>query len=196
MLLNLILNVIHFTSHRGLSGKRCCLVTHVTDGAENCRVTSLFAVKRKRRKLLLMTNASYYSQQHRPSLCGYRLGTQLLPVQPRRADGTQIRQQEFRAQGISERKIRHCFHYDIWYSYEFWMRFIKQASFSQAIQLSAGNQQKDIKKLKHTPYEHQKSYWVIFLRNKFNLTIDGCSRTKNTISKTFYKGWKKTFWQC
>lgn len=76
------------------------------------------------------------------------------------------------------------------------MRFIKQASFSQAIQLSAGNQQKDIKKLKHTPYEHQKSYWVIFLRNKFNLTIDGCSRTKNTISKTFYKGWKKTFWQC
>lgn len=60
-----------------------------------------------------MTNASYYSQQHRPSLCGYRLGTQLLPVQPRRADGTQIRQQEFRAQGISERKIRHCFHYDI-----------------------------------------------------------------------------------
>lgn len=140
-----------------------------------------------------MTNASYYSQQHRPSLCGHRLGTQLLPVQPRRADGTQIRQQEFRAQGISERKIRHCFHYDIWYSYEFWVWFIKQASFSQAIQLSAGNQQKDIKKLKHTAYKHQKSYWVIFLRNKFNLTIDGCSWTKTRSAKHFIEGGRRLF---
>lgn len=149
-LLNLILNVTRFTEHRGLLGKWRCLVTHVTDGAENCRVPSLFQAKRKRRKLSLMTNASYYSQQHQRSLCGHQLGTQLLLVQPRCADGTQIRHQEFRAEGSFERKIRHCLHYDTWYSCRVWIWFITQGSFSQATQLNPGNAQKGIKKLKYT----------------------------------------------